>query len=85
MDTSRYAPAGAARFHLSQGTANISAPTELNAIATPAEGAASAGSPWSPSNPLFWFGALAALTLGLAAVSTTVRVGPANASFTVGK
>ncbi|OJV57952.1 MAG: hypothetical protein BGO38_06940 [Cellulomonas sp. 73-145] len=85
MDTSYFQPSGFGRFHLDAGTANVAAPTELNAVATPSEGAAAASAPWSPSNPLFWFGALAALTLGLAAVSTSVRVGPARASVSLGK
>ncbi len=41
--------------------------------------------PWSPRNPLFWFGVLAAATFGFMGYSTTVRVGPAKAGVSVGK
>lgn len=41
--------------------------------------------PWSPENPLFWFGLLAAASVGLMGYSTTVRVGPAKAGIEVGK
>jgi hypothetical protein len=40
--------------------------------------------PWHPASPLFWFGVLAATTLGLIAASTTVRVGPFTASASAG-
>lgn len=60
-------------------------PSELHAMATPFEGEAEKASLTSLRNPLTWFAILAAGALGLAAVSTTVRVGPASASFGVGK
>ncbi|MFL6144532.1 MAG: hypothetical protein ACJ72N_22050 [Labedaea sp.] len=41
--------------------------------------------PWSPDSPLFWFGVVAALTFGLVAVSTSIRVGPARVSGSLGK
>jgi hypothetical protein len=41
--------------------------------------------PWSPENPLFWFGILAAASVGLMGYSTTVRVGPAKAGVEIGK
>jgi hypothetical protein len=42
--------------------------------------------PWNPANPLFWFGAVLALTLGgIAAASTSVRVGPVRASVSAGR
>jgi hypothetical protein len=40
--------------------------------------------PWSPDNPLFWFGLLAAASIGLMGYSTTVRVGPAKAGVEIG-
>jgi hypothetical protein len=40
---------------------------------------------WSPDNPLFWFGVLAAASVGLMGYSTTVRVGPAKAGVEIGK
>lgn len=41
--------------------------------------------PLSPSGPLFWIGVIAAASVGLMAYSTTVRVGPASASLSLGK
>jgi hypothetical protein len=41
--------------------------------------------PWSPDNPLFWFGVVAAVSVGLMGYSTTVRVGPAKAGLEIGK
>lgn len=38
-----------------------------------------------PSNPLFWFGVVLAATFGLAAVTGSVRLGPAQVSAKVGK
>ncbi len=46
---------------------------------------ASTVAPWHPDSPLFWFGAVAALTFGAIAFSTSIRVGPARASLGVGK
>jgi len=85
MDTAYYEPAGPARYHLRADAPLSSAQTELNAMATPAAGAAAAGSLLSLHNPLTWFGIIAAVTLGLAAVSTSVRVGPVKAGIAVGK
>jgi hypothetical protein len=42
-------------------------------------------SPLSPSGPLFWIGVIAAASVGLMAYSTSVRVGPASASLSLGK
>lgn len=55
--------------------------------ATPSAGPAlsTAEPPWSPRNPLFWFGVVAAATVGLMGYSTTVRVGPAKGSVEIGK
>lgn len=76
-------PDPGARFGLAQGPASRT-PTELTAVPTPAEGAEAASQPWNPENPLFWFGVLAFVTFGLMAVSTTVRVGGARASVSLG-
>ena len=38
----------------------------------------------SPGSPMFWVGALLLGAVGLAAASTTVRVGPVRASASVG-
>lgn len=40
---------------------------------------------FSTHSPMFWVGVLLAGAVGLAAVSTTVRVGPAKASVSVGE
>ncbi len=57
--------------------------TELKNVAAPS--APGAGGVWSPREPMFWFAVIAATSLGLAAYSTTVRVGPAQASLELGK
>lgn len=76
-------PAAGAKFNMRTGT--TPATTELNAIATPVAGAVAESHIWNPANPLFWVLAIVATTCGLAAVSTTVRVGPASGSVSVGK
>lgn len=44
----------------------------------------SSGKPWSPDNPLFWFGGLLLVTFGLIGAATSVRVGPFKASLGAG-
>lgn len=39
----------------------------------------------SPDNPLFWWGALLAVTLGLVGASTHLRVGPFKVATSAGK
>lgn len=78
-----WAPAGPDRYRLPDGPPSRTT-TELNAVPTPAAGAAAAASPLSPENPLFWFGVLGAATFGLMAFSTSVRVGKATATVAVG-
>lgn len=56
----------------------------LDALSTPGVRDGSAAKLYSPENPLFWFAVATALTFGLAAFSTSVRVGKAGASLTVG-
>lgn len=79
-----WAPVGPERFGLSRSGPATNTPSELNSISSPYAGAAGEAKPWSPSNPLFWFGVIAAATFGLAAVSTTARVGKATATVSVG-
>lgn len=43
------------------------------------------GKPWHPDNGLFWFGVIAATTLGLIGASTSLRVGPFRAAVSGGK
>jgi hypothetical protein len=66
-------------------TAPSPATTELTAVATPRAGAATTAQPWHPENPLFWVAGLAAVTFGLAAFSTNVRVGSVRAGVSAGK
>lgn len=58
--------------------------SELPKVAAPSL-SAGASSPLSPSGPLFWVGVIAAASVGLMAYSTSVRVGPASASLSLGK
>lgn len=37
--------------------------------------------PWHPDSPLFWFGVLTAVTLGLIGVTVTGRAGPIRGEF----
>lgn len=41
--------------------------------------------PWSPDNPLFWFGGLLLVTVGLVAGSSSVRLGPLRAAISAGE
>lgn len=64
---------------------NAQTPTDsqLPAVAGPSADSAAAP-PWHLDSPLLWFGVIAAAAVGLAAVSTSVRVGPVKASASVG-
>jgi hypothetical protein len=59
-------------------------PTGLASVATPSTAGANAESPFHPDNPLVVFGVVAALTFGLMAFSTSVRVGGTTASMSIG-
>jgi len=54
-------------------------------IAGPAPAAHGATSMWHPNSPLTWVGVVLAGAVGLAAFSTTVRVGPVRAGASVGR
>lgn len=84
MTAQTWAPAGPARFQLHGSGPASQAPSELTAVPTPAKGAAADAQPWNPQNPLFWFAGLAAVTFGLMAFSTSVRVGKTTASVAIG-
>ncbi|MBZ3696035.1 hypothetical protein [Phyllobacterium calauticae] len=76
--------------HVSKyGGAFIGAPqvTKDATAAAPSAGPAfvSKAPPWSPQNPLFWFGAVAAVAVGFMGYSTTVRVGNSSAGVQIGK
>jgi hypothetical protein len=60
------------------------APSALSAMPAPSAQGAAAAKLLNPENPLFWFGALGVVTVGLMAFSTTVRVGKTSANLTVG-
>jgi hypothetical protein len=91
MSASMYS-IGAERYRLGfGGPADAVAPTQssgLSALPTPSAAAGDEVKPWHPSSPLFAFGALAALTFGLMAVSTSggvsLRVGKTVASVAGG-
>lgn len=78
-------PVTGQRYGLSAYGSPSSAVSELHSVPAASAGAEALAQPWNPSNPLFWFGGLALLTFGLMAVSTSVRVGPAKASVSLGK
>lgn len=81
-----YAPPSAgARYGLRTDGPATPATSELNTATTPSPAAVAEGQPWNPASPLFWLGAIAAVTFGLMAVSTSVRVGPARVSVSAGK
>jgi hypothetical protein len=59
--------------------------SDLGQSAGPSLAERAGDKPWHPDSPLFWFGALLALTLGLIGAATTVRVGPFKAQLAAGK
>lgn len=80
--TDRYGGA----FLSNQGQASPAAAGHMSEL--PKIGASPTGHPLAglaPGTGLFAFGAIAAVSLGLMAFSTTVRVGHASASASVGK
>lgn len=58
--------------------------TELGSMSTPSIAGARQSSPLHPDNPLVVFGVVAAITFGLMAFSTSVRVGGTTASLAIG-
>jgi hypothetical protein len=58
--------------------------TGLVQIAGPAPEARGQNTAWHVNSPMMWVGVILAGAVGLAAVSTTVRVGPAKVSASVG-
>lgn len=61
---------------LSTGGSLVAATTSLRDAAS--------GKPWSPDNPLFWFGGLLLVTVGLIGAATSVRLGPFKAAIAAG-
>ncbi len=76
------APDPAARFKLAAGR-GTAAPSERHAAVTPSTGD-KAAKPWHPDSPLLWFAGIAAVAFGLMAFSTTVRVGRATGTVSIG-
>lgn len=75
---------GPAKYGLDTTGPGSPAPTELTSVATPSASGQAATRLLSPENPLFAFGVLAAVTFGLMAFSTSVRVGKSSASLNIG-
>lgn len=59
-------------------------PTATASMVTPSVHEQSAARALNPENPLLAFGVLAAITFGLMAFSTSVRVGNSSASLKLG-
>lgn len=59
-------------------------PTSLDGLGTPGEQGQAAAKFYSPESPLFAFGLLLAVTTGLMAFGTSVRVGGTSASLNIG-
>jgi hypothetical protein len=78
-------PNAAARYNLAVDTPTQQR-SELHAVGRGGVGDQAVGRVWHPESPLFWLGALAIVTVGLAAVSGSgsVRVGPLHASASAG-
>lgn len=77
-------PTAASVYGLSPSGPASSAVTELGSVSTPSVAGARQESPFHPDNPLVVFGLIAALTFGLMAFSTSVRVGGTTASVAIG-
>lgn len=84
MTTTAWAPAGPAKYgQIIDGPANRGS-TGLTAVPSPGESGSREIKLLSPENPLLAWAALAGLTFGLMAFSTSVRVGKTTASVSVG-
>jgi hypothetical protein len=79
-------PSPASKYGASFMTPNAATKddTPLVQIAGPTPAAKGSHSLWHPNSPLMWVGVLIAGAVGLAAWSTTVRVGPVRASASLG-
>jgi hypothetical protein len=75
---------GPAKYGIPSDGPASNAPTALASTVTPSEDGAAAAKLLSPHNPLTAFAVVAALTFGLMAFSTSVRVGGTSASFKIG-
>jgi hypothetical protein len=86
MDLSELMGPPAYGYASSAGTAPAAnTPTGgLHGLSTPSARSLASAKLLSPENPLFWFGVAVAVTFGAAAFSTSVRVGKAGASLSLG-
>jgi len=75
---------GPEKFGIPSSGPASNVPTAQASMVTPSEAGAAAAKVLNPQNPLFAFGALAAVTFGLMAFSTSVRVGKTSASLKIG-
>jgi hypothetical protein len=76
---------GPAKFGIPASGPASNVPTALaSSTVTPSQQGQAAAKLLSPENPLLAFGLVAALTFGLMAFSTSVRVGHTTASLAVG-
>jgi hypothetical protein len=76
---------GPAKYGMDPFAPASNAPTALASTVTPSEAEAAASKLLSVHNPLTAFGVLAAITFGLMAFSTSVRVGKTSASLSLGE
>ena len=80
--TSWVIPSPASKYGLNPHAPATAVATELHSAAGPSP--LDVAKPWHADSPLFWFGAIAAATFGLLAVSTSVRVGPVRVTAAAG-
>ena len=76
---------GPEKFGIPASAPAANAPTAQASMVTPSAAHASAAKLLSPDNPLTAFAVLAAVTVGLMAFSTSVRVGKTSASLKIGE
>lgn len=75
---------GPAKYGYDTSQPASAVPSTLSSVPAPSDDGSRAAKPWHPDNPLFAFAAVLALATGLAAFSTSVRVGPAKAGISLG-
>jgi hypothetical protein len=76
---------GPEKYGISTSGPAANAPTELHSVISPSSAGSSAGQLFSLDNPLTAFALVGAITFGLMAFSTSVRVGNSSASLNLGK
>lgn len=75
---------GPDKYGISTSGPAVNTTTELSSVTAPSEAGTAAGKVLSLENPLTAFALVAAVTFGLMAFSTSVRVGKTSASLSVG-